>query len=97
MLDDSNGELRDIYSIGIKTAISDMSDDAGNRIADSLASRLLNGIISSKISDVKVECVDILCEMLKRFGESMSPAIVGDLARLMLKQLSTAELFSAQA
>ena len=29
MLDDSNGDLRDTPSIGLKTAISDMSDDAG--------------------------------------------------------------------
>ena len=87
MMNDSAEDLRDVYSIGLKTAISDMSEAAGKVIADAMAPRLLNGIISSSSLSVKVECIDILSEMLKRFGESMGN-VNGELTRLILKQLS---------
>ncbi len=74
-------ELRDIYSIGVKTLIKDMPDDVNLQVVTLLTERLLSGCGSSPSSstsgkgkevvnkeDVQRECLDNLTDLLKRFG-----------------------------
>jgi cullin-associated NEDD8-dissociated protein 1 len=68
LLLDGNGQLTDIYSIGLKTMISDAPDELGQLVADDLCPRLLNGISRASSEDVKRECLDIMSDLLRRFG-----------------------------
>ena len=63
-------ELRDVYSIGLKTLISRVPSGMGNLLASTLTARLLAGGQSDN-SDVKRECLDSLTDLLKRFGHLM--------------------------
>mmetsp|Transcript_840 Transcript_840/g.1414 ORF Transcript_840/g.1414 Transcript_840/m.1414 type:complete len:1307 (+) Transcript_840:70-3990(+) len=63
-------ELRDIYSIGLKTLISDVPDAMGELVVSKLTSNLTNGIGSSN-DDVKRECLDDMTDLLRRFGHLM--------------------------
>jgi hypothetical protein len=65
-------ELRDIYSIGLKTLISDVPDTMGPLVVDCLTERLITGI-NSENDDVKRESLDNMTDLLKRFGHLMKP------------------------
>lgn len=60
-------ELRDIYSIGIKTLIGDVPESMGTLLTSRLSCRLLVGISSNEDS-IKMECLDILTDLMRRFG-----------------------------
>jgi cullin-associated NEDD8-dissociated protein 1 len=62
-------EMRDIYSIGLKTLITDVPAATGDRVTALVTKSLLKGIAGT--SGVVAECLDILTEMLRRFGGSM--------------------------
>lgn len=64
---DGKDALRDIYSIGLKTLIADVPESAGPVVSDRITNKLLSGIRSGS-EETKRECLDILCELLKRFG-----------------------------
>ncbi|OWZ20330.1 Cullin-associated NEDD8-dissociated protein [Phytophthora megakarya] len=61
-------ELRDIYSIGLKTIVADMSQSTGASIATGICTRLLTGLSKEKDATVKAETLDILTDLLRRFG-----------------------------
>ncbi|XP_058097538.1 cullin-associated NEDD8-dissociated protein 1 isoform X2 [Magnolia sinica] len=65
---------RDIASIAMKTIVSEVSTTAvAQRIVDSLTPQLIKGITSTGMStEVKCECLDILCDVLHRFGHLMT-------------------------
>lgn len=65
---DGKDDLRDIYSIGLKTCLTGIRTEMNIYVAPALASDLLQGVVSRE-GPVKLECLDILSEMLKRFGE----------------------------
>ena len=64
ILQESQAMLRDIYSIGLKTLISDVPDKMGPKVSSKLTIRLLNGISGPHHDDVKRECLDNLSELL---------------------------------
>eukprot|EP00903_Cladosiphon_okamuranus_P016633 g15341.t1 len=68
---DGKAELRDIYSIGLKTLISDVPDAFGASVAQRLTVRLLGGVEQDKTVDIKLECLDNLTDLLKRFGREV--------------------------
>ena len=68
LLLDGSAALTDIYSIGLKTMISDAPADVGVLLANGLCGRLLNGISRTGSENVKKECMDILSDLLRRFG-----------------------------
>lgn len=72
ILDGSKAELRDIYSIGLKTLIADVPDHMGGVVAR-LTPRLIGGITQDEVVEVKLECIDILSDVLKRFGRQVEP------------------------
>ncbi|KAG3100547.1 Cullin-associated NEDD8-dissociated protein 1 [Phytophthora idaei] len=61
-------ELRDIYSIGLKTIVADVSQTTGASIATGICTRLLTGLSEDKDAAVKAETLDILTDLLRRFG-----------------------------
>ncbi|KAG6611372.1 putative Cullin-associated NEDD8-dissociated protein [Phytophthora cinnamomi] len=61
-------ELRDIYSIGLKTIVADVSQPTGASIATGVCTRLLTGLGKDKDAAVKAETLDILTDLLRRFG-----------------------------
>lgn len=63
-------ELRDIYSIGLKTLIADVPDTMGPLVVERLTERLMSGINSDN-DDIKRESLDNITDLLKRFGHLM--------------------------
>lgn len=64
--------LRDIYSIGLKTLISDVVEDSGKVIAERLVPRITQGISKSQEESVLKECLDNMGDLLRRFGHFVS-------------------------
>ena len=60
-------EQRDICSIGLKTVVLEMPASMGAVAARQLTARLISGVAQTTL-EVKLECMDILDDMLKRFG-----------------------------
>lgn len=82
---DGKDELRDVYSIGLKTLIADVPEKSGRGVAQRLIRRLLAGIggPGGQAAEVKLEvaleCLDCLTDLLRRFGhevEEEHPAVV---------------------
>ncbi|DBA02475.1 TPA: hypothetical protein N0F65_008689 [Lagenidium giganteum] len=65
-------ELRDIYSIGLKTILADVTQKTGSSIATSVCARLLPGLQRDTDQAVKSESLDILTDLLRRFGHDIS-------------------------
>lgn len=65
---DGQDALRDIYSIGLKTLIADVPDSMGNLVVERLTANLLTGISRPGAEDIKRECLDLMSDLLKRFG-----------------------------
>ncbi|RWR90283.1 cullin-associated NEDD8-dissociated protein 1 isoform X1 [Cinnamomum micranthum f. kanehirae] len=65
---------RDIASIALKTIVSEVTTTAvAQRILVCLTPQLIRGITSAGMStEVKFECLDILCDVLHRFGNLMT-------------------------
>lgn len=63
-------ELRDIYSIGLKTLISDVPESMGPLVVERLTDCLINGINNDN-DDIKRESLDNMTDLLKRFGHLM--------------------------
>lgn len=61
-------ELRDIYSIGLKTIVADVSQATGASVATGVCTRLLTSLNKNKDAAVKAETLDILTDLLRRFG-----------------------------
>ncbi|OQR84838.1 Cullin-associated NEDD8-dissociated protein [Achlya hypogyna] len=85
-------ELRDIYSIGLKTILSDVSQKTGASISTALCGRLLGGISHYDDQAIKSETLDILTELLKRFGSDFQTEHVA-IMDLLLKELGDERAF----
>jgi cullin-associated NEDD8-dissociated protein 1 len=66
-------QQRDIASIALKTVVAEISSGAcAQALVQALTPRLIKGITSQDTStEVKSECLDILCDVLHRFGGLM--------------------------
>ncbi|XP_020253052.1 cullin-associated NEDD8-dissociated protein 1 isoform X3 [Asparagus officinalis] len=64
---------RDICSIALKTIVSEISAPSlAQRLQDALGPQLMKGITSTGIrTEIKCENLDILCDMLNKFGNLM--------------------------
>ncbi|XP_054801363.1 cullin-associated NEDD8-dissociated protein 1 [Prosopis cineraria] len=65
---------RDIASIALKTIVAEVSTKSlAQSILVSLSPQLINGITGPGMgSEIKCECLDILCEILHKFGNLMA-------------------------
>ncbi|XP_010912657.1 cullin-associated NEDD8-dissociated protein 1 [Elaeis guineensis] len=81
---------RDTASIALKTIVSEVTATSlAQRILASLGPQLIKGITSSgKSTEIKCECLDILCDVLHRFGNSMAKDHE-ELLTALLPQLSS--------
>jgi hypothetical protein len=68
-----NASLRDIYSICMKTLITDVPDSMSKAVTFNLVDSLISGI-ESQTEDVKKECLDNIGDLLKRFGHLLREA-----------------------
>ncbi|ETV95460.1 hypothetical protein H310_10940 [Aphanomyces invadans] len=85
-------ELRDIYSIGLKTILTDVSTKTGASVSTTLCGRLLIGIVQYSDQSVKSDTLDILTELLKRFGHDFSGEHVS-IMDILLKELNDDRAF----
>ncbi|KAF0689987.1 Aste57867_18631 [Aphanomyces stellatus] len=85
-------ELRDIYSIGLKTILTDVSTKTGASVSTALCGRLLIGIAQYSDQAVKSDTLDILTELLKRFGQDFPGEHVA-IMDLLLKELKDDRAF----
>lgn len=81
---DGKPELRDIYSIGLKTLINDVPDEMGNLVCRKLVEKLVIGINAVSNEDVKRECIEILSDLIRRFGHLVD---LTDVTEIILLQL----------
>ncbi|OVA11021.1 TATA-binding protein interacting (TIP20) [Macleaya cordata] len=81
---------RDIASIAMKTIVSEITTTTvAQRILVSLSPHLIKGITGPGMStEIRCECLDILCDVLHRFGNLMT-ADHGLLLSSLLSQLSS--------
>lgn len=75
VLDTNKSELRDVYAIGLRTLIKTIPAASGEKTSQRLVGRLLEGIRSNSnggteaIDDeIVLACLDILTDLLGRFG-----------------------------
>lgn len=87
---DGKDELRDIYSIGLKTLLKDMPDEMGATVCDKLTKRLLSGVQQSAKVDVKLESLENLTDLLKRFGADVAHDH-GAVLEIVMSQLAPGE------
>lgn len=66
VLDQSKSELRDVYAIGLRTLCKTVPSPMGDRVSQRLVGRLLDGMSSD--DEVILACLDILTDLLSRFG-----------------------------
>jgi len=67
VLDASKSELRDVYSIGLRTLVQTIPPKMGDPTSKRLVSRLLEGIRGNE-QEIVLSCLDILTDLLTRFG-----------------------------
>lgn len=79
--------LRDIYSIGLKTLISDIPDEAGIMVASRLAPRLMFGISRINNDDITKECLENMNDLIRRFGLLLTKEH-DDIMKAIIPQLS---------
>lgn len=74
MLNEKKDELREISNIGLHTVIVQLPTEPvniPNLIVKRLTPRLITGVTTCEKPEVKMCCLDILNDMLKRFGSLM--------------------------
>eukprot|EP00944_MAST-04C_sp_MAST-4C-sp1_P000660 g660.t1 len=90
---DGKDELKDIYSIGLKTAVSSVPDIMGPTVANELTPQLVRGIQTDKSENERVreECLEVMKDLLNRFGVEMDSQHEGVMG-LILNQLSSKKI-----
>jgi len=76
VLDASKTELRDVYAIGLRTLVKTCPAAMGDQVAQRLLGRLLDGCRSNALNkeEIVLACLDILSELLGRFGATAHSA-----------------------
>ena len=71
LLDREKSELRDVYAIGLRTLCKTVPPSMGDRVSQQLVGRLLEGIHQSdNDEEIVLACLDVLTDLLGRFGAS---------------------------
>ena len=68
VLDAQKSELRDVYAIGLRTLCKTVPSPMGDRVSQRLVGRLLDGIRASASEEIVLACLDVLSDLLARFG-----------------------------
>ncbi|XKL68842.1 hypothetical protein PGB90_006611 [Kerria lacca] len=86
-----NDQLRDISSIGLKTVISELpisSNTLVEAVCKNITQRISSVILKQEDMSVQLEALDILADLLPRFGSNLS-AYHGEILESLLPQLSS--------
>jgi len=67
VIDASKKEVRDIYSLAIRSTIHELKENAAKNMIKAVAPQLFKGLRTGK-EEVKEECLEILAEIFKKFG-----------------------------
>jgi len=62
-------EVRDIYATCMKGLLSELPETSSTMVCQNVFPKMLQGI-SSPCNDIKEVCTDVLCDLLKRFGDN---------------------------
>ncbi len=91
VLDAGKTELRDVYAIGLRTLVKNVPSNMGDAVSQRLVGRLLDGIRTSGKEEIVLCCLDILTEVLLRFGATaLSVARQHEpILQMCLQQLTT--------
>lgn len=68
VIDASAKDVRDIYSLTIRTSLVELKDQAAINMIRAVYPKLKNGLKSNK-EEVQEECCDILTEIFRNFGQ----------------------------
>ena len=69
VLDASKTDLRDVYTIGLRTLVKTVPTAMGDSVSHRMVSRLLDGVRHPH-EEIVLACLDILTDLLARFGGS---------------------------
>lgn len=86
-------ELREISNIGLKGVIQDIDDVLGEKVCEMLIPKLLGGLKDGSPPEVVQESLDILCDLLVRFGAQITKDLP-QLQKAILPQLESARQVS---
>jgi len=90
VLDESKSDLRDVYTIGLRTLIKTIPIHMGNGVSFKLVSKLLKGIHQENVQDIQLASLDILTDLLSRFGAYKVVAMEQErILNVILKQLNS--------
>lgn len=67
VIDASKKEVRDIYSLAIRSTIIELRENSAINMIKSVYPKLLKGLRGGK-DEVMEECLEILSEIFKKFG-----------------------------
>jgi cullin-associated NEDD8-dissociated protein 1 len=68
VLDAAKSELRDVYTIGLRTLVKTCPSSMGHTVSQRLLGRLLDGIRHALNEEIVLACLDVLTDLLARFG-----------------------------
>jgi hypothetical protein len=74
VIDAGKKEVRDIYSLAIKSTIQELRDSAAVTMIKTVHPRIMKGLMMQNVDaadEVKEECLEILTEIFKKFGSIM--------------------------
>jgi hypothetical protein len=66
VIDASKQEVRDVYSLAIRSTISELHDNAATNMIRAVYPKLAKGLKVGK-DEVKEECLEILAEIFRKF------------------------------
>jgi hypothetical protein len=61
-------ETRDIYSLAIRSIISEINEEYALAMIKAIYAKLIKGLEQKSPDEVREECLDILAEIFKRFS-----------------------------
>jgi cullin-associated NEDD8-dissociated protein 1 len=67
VVDSSKKEVRDIYSLAIRSTIQELRESSAQDMIKAVCPKLMRGLQSGN-DEVKEECLEILGEICKKFG-----------------------------
>eukprot|EP01111_Echinosteliopsis_oligospora_P003334 TRINITY_DN1530_c1_g2_i4.p1 TRINITY_DN1530_c1_g2~~TRINITY_DN1530_c1_g2_i4.p1 ORF type:complete len:1241 (+),score=375.18 TRINITY_DN1530_c1_g2_i4:377-4099(+) len=91
MLNEKKDDLREISNIGLKTVVAQVPLEPPaipSMIVKRLTPKLIGGVTSSEKPEVKMCCLDILNDMLNRFGDLITPDLE-KIQKAVLPQLTS--------
>jgi disulfide oxidoreductase YuzD len=68
VIDAGNKEVRDIYSLAIQSTINELKEASAINMIRTVYPKLLKGLKSGK-PEVQEECLEILAQIFKKFGQ----------------------------